>query len=161
METTFQKELNKLKAEHEALKRYMDKKTREVVWNTNEAALQTKNFAKVIKLSGFSYRAREVQGINIGPEECKTKHTIPNPPPFSPLQDLGEEDKLLLSNVESDDDSSYCDANELVPHVIVDPPIQANPLVEYMDLERIKVMVMDLVMEGKNPFEDNISEKTK
>lgn len=50
----------------------------------NEANLLAKNFAKAMKLSGFSYRMGKAKEIKVGQEEGKAKYVVVNPPPRSP-----------------------------------------------------------------------------
>lgn len=114
----------------------------------NEAALQRKNFSKVMKLFGFSYRMGEAKKIKVGREDCKSKYYVASPSPRSHLPELVEEENLLLSDIDSDDDDEVipCKADS-APCTAAFPAMGfANSSVE---LEGIEVVISNPVVDEK------------
>lgn len=115
METTLKTNFEALKAnynrllgDHESMKCYLAKKTSKSIEAGNEVILHAKNFAKALKLSGFSNRMGEVRRIKVDRKECKAKYVISKSPPMSPLPEIVEKEKLSLFDIDLDDEAIPC-----------------------------------------------------
>lgn len=100
-----------------------------------------------MKLSRFSYQMGEAKGVKMGCEECKAKYAVENPLLRSLMPELAEKEKLLLSDIDSDDKVFPCE-DDSAPRVEANLTVDsANPSVE---LEGINVVISTLVAEEKN-----------
>lgn len=125
---------------------YLIEKTSDAVHAGDQVALQEKNLAKVIKLSGFYCLMGKARGVKIGHEECKVKYAMPNPLQWSFLSKLGEEEKFSLSDSDSNDEVVSRE-DGYAPRAAVMPAMDsAKP---QLNLEGIDLVISNPLIEGK------------
>lgn len=104
--------LDGVTTKHVDLKCYMVEKIAEAEINAKEAEVQTKKYAKAMKLSRFTYRSNEGQSKKISWKECKEKYAMSNSMIPSLTSSLRSDENIVLSDIDFDEGSWHpLDAN--------------------------------------------------